>query len=61
MKFIKGLHLPTYGTATWHLSKRSVTPDIRGNSLHIESEAGMLHDPKFKKKLRKKAEVTITF
>ena len=50
MMFIKGLHLPTYGTATWHLSKHSVTPDIRGNSLNTASEAGMLHEPKLKKK-----------
>lgn len=62
MKFIKGLHLPTYGTANGHLSKHSVTPDVRGNSLNTPSEAVMLHDPKLKKnKKRKKAEVNITF
>ena len=62
MTFIKGLHLPTCGTATWHLSKHSVTPDIRGNYLNTASEAGMLREPKFKKnRKRKKAEVTITF
>lgn len=49
MKFIKGLHLQTYGTANGHISKQSVTLDVRGNSLNTPSEAVMLHDPKLKK------------